>query len=651
MLIDAETHCLAPRLRGVLQGMRGAVPKAAADLESTTLEQGLQDADWFLTVAISLLNGKDPKGGPARMAAVDFSQDFGREASALGNDARVGATLAMVEGEQLANCEMFGTQLLFDFSQFKPRGHYEKSPALRRYFRAFMWCGRTVMPMGGGEDGRDTRGLGCALALLHLLQESGHFEGWEVLEDTLAAFVGEADSMTFRQLDAVVRQYCSQAGVQTLKELREVHSLSELLVLIKNAGLGKEAICSSVVEDSSRNPPAFTFSGQKFIMDSWAMSNSVYDRIAYNGKKVPHIHPSCLDVCFSVLGNDSVVPQIVNRVKESKLPFHSSLAAIRAVFDALEEKTWRKSLYALWLRLLRTLSTPTTDDQFPEAMRTRAWAAKTAETQAASWAQLRHDTILYAKQSYGCCGGCEYPAGYVEPRPDFWAAFLDMIGRVKEILLNGAVGDGPEADLIEKAKRDLSCGKRNISQVLSLRHETRYCPRPAREENSTLEILRKQITVMERWEDALLTIHAIAKKELRHHPMNKAETEFLKKVVRKDFGGSGPPRYNGWYCGLFYKSAEDSCERDVIVADVHTQPPGDMDPEGFVLHQGVSLPALMTIAVNTGPDLAVYVGPVFSHHEFELKGVHRLSDSEWNQRVRSGDLPAAADWKTFIAAS
>jgi hypothetical protein len=29
----------------------------------------------------------------------------------------------------------------------------------------------------------------------------------------------------------------------------------------------------------------------------------------------------------------------------------------------------------------------------------KAWAAKTLQTQLASWAQLRHDTILYAKQS------------------------------------------------------------------------------------------------------------------------------------------------------------------------------------------------------------------------------------------------------------
>ena len=66
------------------------------------------------------------------------------------------------------------------------------------------------MPMGGGDDGKDTRGLCCALVLLHLLKQSGQFEGWEVLEDTLAAFVGETDSMTFRELDAVLRQYCAQ---------------------------------------------------------------------------------------------------------------------------------------------------------------------------------------------------------------------------------------------------------------------------------------------------------------------------------------------------------------------------------------------------------------------------------------------------------
>src|SRR5262249_57614755 len=77
---------------------------------------------------------------------------------------------------------------------------------------------------------------------------------------------------------------------------------------------------------------------------------------------------------------------------------------------------------------------PTTDEKYPEAMRTRAWAMKTLNTQLASWAQLRHDTILYVKQSYTAGAECYYPAGYVEPVPHFWARLEKMAARAADLI-------------------------------------------------------------------------------------------------------------------------------------------------------------------------------------------------------------------------
>jgi hypothetical protein len=73
-----------------------------------------------------------------------------------------------------------------------------------------------------------------------------------------------------------------------------------------------------------------------------------------------------------------------------------------------------------WLAALRELSPPTTDSRFPESMRTRAWAMKGVNTQMAFWTPLRHDTILYFKQSYTETYLCSYPYGFVEPIPAFW---------------------------------------------------------------------------------------------------------------------------------------------------------------------------------------------------------------------------------------
>ena len=54
-------------------------------------------------------------------------------------------------------------------------------------------------------------------------------------------------------------------------------------------------------------------------------------------------------------------------------------------------------------------------------MRRTAYQRKQLQTQLASWAELRHDTVLYGKQSYSMGILCEYPEGYVEPYPEFFA--------------------------------------------------------------------------------------------------------------------------------------------------------------------------------------------------------------------------------------
>lgn len=46
-----------------------------------------------------------------------------------------------------------------------------------------------------------------------------------------------------------------------------------------------------------------------------------------------------------------------------------------------------------------------------------AWQRKMLQTQHASWSELRHDTLLYGKQSYTAIPSCGYPDGYVEPYP------------------------------------------------------------------------------------------------------------------------------------------------------------------------------------------------------------------------------------------
>src|SRR5436305_3040854 len=66
-------------------------------------------------------------------------------------------------------------------------------------------------------------------------------------------------------------------------------------------------------------------------------------------------------------------------------------------------------------------------------MTTQAYRTKSLNTALASWAQLRHDTILYAKQSYTMSLPASAPPpppppahGYVEPQAEFYARLLAL---------------------------------------------------------------------------------------------------------------------------------------------------------------------------------------------------------------------------------
>ena len=69
---------------------------------------------------------------------------------------------------------------------------------------------------------------------------------------------------------------------------------------------------------------------------------------------------------------------------------------------------------------------------YPYFMQTPWWGKKNLNTALASWAELKHDAILYAKQPMEAeCGdgGPEPPVvkGYIEPNLKFWNKALELL--------------------------------------------------------------------------------------------------------------------------------------------------------------------------------------------------------------------------------
>jgi hypothetical protein len=411
LLEEMEAAFLAQSLEDILAAMAQRVPAAQQGYGNGVLGQCITDADYFLAVARSLLAGQPVK-------------------SLLGQEDRVAATLTACTDQHLQEFPLFGRERIIDFSQFKVRGHYENSERLKRYFQAMMWCGRIDLRVAGTPEESSPRELGAAVVLHDLLQRSNKLEQWRQFDEVLQTFVGRSDSMSFDQLGDLL----AKANIRSPLDVKNLSNLTSLQSDILAGKIGMQHIRSHFYfsrpgSEKIQLPRSFTVLGQKFALDSWVTSKVVYDDILWDGLKVKRRVPSSLDVAFAAFGNAQVVPELAGRMTNPSgrpfrdgLNYQHNLAAVRNVIDAQKEEAWSQDLPTNWLACLRELSKSTTGVEYPEAMRTSAWAMKSLNTQLASWTQLRHDTILYIKQSMTGVPSCSYPAGFVEPVPLFWDA-------------------------------------------------------------------------------------------------------------------------------------------------------------------------------------------------------------------------------------
>ncbi len=625
MLTELEELQISTLLDRVLSNMSSQLPQAWQQYGHGPLSNSIVDADYFLTVARSLWATQ-------------------QVASALANsdvDQQVAATLTAINNQILVeHFPIFGWIRDIDFSQFTVRGHYTESDRLSRYFRTMMWCGRTDLRLvtfwPNKED--DIRQLGTAVVMDHLLNQSGQFNNWSAIEQITRTFVGITDSMTFAQLGDLL----ANENIHSPSDVSNLLTLTNLQARLLSGELGVQAIQGDLFHSpfspaQLKLPRSFTICGQKFTMDSWAFSQVVFDRVLWSPDystnivlgKVLRRKPSCLDAAFSVFGNNQVVPELVARMTNENgvpfrdgphLPFQHNLLAVREVIDDQDPGIWTNNIYTAWLGALRALSAPTTDSVYPDSMRTRAWAMKTLNTQLASWTELRHDTLLYAKQSYTASIVCDYPAGFVEPRPEFWQ-------RMKTL-----------ADITANAISGLPLsGQVSLGLTYNL-----------------AVVQSNQLAFLTNFAAQASTLEAISEKELTQQPLTIEETAFLKNIIELVSAYSNYRQYDGWYPRLFYENAffgstwqqHPSDLWDPMVADVHTDAPDPLfsgDP-GAVIHEGVANVNLLLIAVDNGPDRMVYAGPVLSHYEFEVPGVNRMTDAAWKTNVLNGLKPPSPEW-------
>jgi hypothetical protein len=631
ILMDMEMNVFTPTISKILTDAHEEIGKRA---KQEKIDTNAADVDLYLTVALNLLVGAgspavdtDYQGKPIWDGKLKFTSHFGQDAAALEllNEVR---SLRLhdpyaYDPESSKPIKIYGGERYPDFSQFKPRGHYTKNQQLKTYFRTMMWlgrvdCGFNVLPPVDTKGMRvdSDRELRDALLFCETLTATNGLKPLKAMDEVIGFMVGRSDNLTVFTLIDVT----NKAGVKSLAAARDADSLEKVKTELKTGNHAAQMIRSQLVISDPKTtfkvppPSVFQVFGQRFIIDSFVLSQVVYDSIIYKNVKQRRMMPMGLDV-FAALGNNEAINLLEPELK--KWNYSANAMAARDFVNLHPEAYWKSNLYVLWLDCLRTLHTDKSGEKrFPEAMKTHAWQMKQLQTQLGSWAELRHDTILYAKQSYTARPSCEYPAGYVEPYPEFYAKvkfFAEEAGRLFAAAEFPSPTPLPGQDVADVAK-----GAKGRQEGY--------------------------VKFFKQMSETVGMLEALAKKELAGEAFTDAERLFIKKTVDMRGGGSGPPRYDGWYPNLFFDRSE--CSAWVpVVADVHT------DPESAsCLEVGVGDAMLGVIAIDNDKDHMVYVGPLYSYYEFQQPVQQRLTDPEWQSMIAKGKLPTRPDWtKDFVA--
>jgi hypothetical protein len=571
VLMDVERMVLMKKLDTLLAKIHDQLPAMATRYGSATaMTPMVNDLDVYLTVP-RILMGKAT--GP----------------KFAGNQAAVQELLALVRAERPSFYKLFSDhEREIDFSQFTIRGHYTRSPELGSYFQTMIWLGRTeICLIAPKSDGATQSRIDIqrqtidAVLLQEAAEMAGAFPLFEEIDGILRGFVGESDNVTLSNIRSLVQS----THLGSADQLLDSTQFAGFQDTLKQQAYAFQRINSQILMSDPMSPDqivpasAFLLLGQRFVIDSYTTGNVVYDKIVYNNTKVRRMLPSTLDVLFA-LGNDAAAQLLEPEL--NRYNYSSNLAAVRYLVDSYEPGFWKGTVYNRWLNSIRSLNPPSDRKGLPAFMQTAAWWQEKMNSQLASWAQLRHDFILYAKQSYTAGVVCSFPESYVEPIPQFYEA-------VK------AFADSASA-MFQRASLQ------NSSMVWYF--------------NSMSGIVD--------------TLRSIAEKELAGTPPTEAEEFFLKTMLYEDPAVCGAT-FRGWYPRLFYRGETSLFQKDLVVADVHTAPTDAAgSPVGWILHAGTGL--LNLGVVMTGlPNgrLTAFIGPVMSYYEHVSTNFKRLTDEEW----------------------
>ncbi len=460
-----------------------------------------------------------------------------------------------------------------DFAEFQPRGHYTATAARRRYFAAFRYL--TTVPL----DAADIRFL------------SG-------LPENVRA-VAAAWAAPYRELKAPSRAASAWGEQASLPSyVRRAPGVTSIFPL--GWGRDNEALWRTVFHES------------------WPAEEQIA------GEKGPRALPSGLDVAAALgsgfartlLDESGVIaayprlgPTLDTLLGDLAVRGGAALAAPSASdSDAPED------LYDEWLAALAVQwsgGVPPPGDATAKEPE-RLWQTKRLQTGLASWATLRHATVLVNERSVAECGEGGFepivmdpPRGYVEPDPATFEAIARLFDRAAALVKRDPALAKMRSPVAEDLGDVPAEGARDADVVIGLAKRLEASAAEARlfAEMARKEVLGGELTPAEY--QAIFDVGRVAE----HHVL------VYRSLARDDLALSNP----------------DPMPRVADVAD--GRPAG-----GGLLLVGVGYPLEWDQVVPFAGRRQIVKGPIYGYYEIE-RG-KPMDDATWRAAVPKLARPA-----------
>jgi Protein of unknown function (DUF3160) len=407
VLRETEQRALLPAVESMVVDLEGAAAAQRRDLAGTPLANLADRVEQTMEAGADLAGADVGPIGP--LAAKEVAM------------ARAAAEIAASPTTSFGPCNpLRSPKGCVNYTAFRPRGHYTRNDDLKRYFRVMSLLGNLSFFI----DQPDSLRMGALVA--RLMTDPALADRWTSVYEPTAFLVGAADDYTpaevARAADAAVPGWRDDPAA--LASEAATTALAAELESRRRVRIDPEAAGMRVM-------------GTRFTIDSYVLDQLTFPQVGTDSRR--RAKPSALDVA-AAMGSPLARALQEKAGQFEFLNYGKQLDALTSLFAERPMERWAATVYDAWLYALQPKLAPK-GAAFPGFMRNDAWTAKDLQTALGSYTELKHDTVLYAKQAIvaegeGPPAPPAPPRHWVEPDPVAFA----RLGVVVNLLSDG-LGD------------------------------------------------------------------------------------------------------------------------------------------------------------------------------------------------------------------